>query len=201
MKTLSTAAIILGHKNLGENDRTIYLYTEELGKLKAIAKGSRKINSRFTGHIETLNFSKISLYFGPRNTILTEIITIKNFKKIRENLDKISTALKIAEFTEKHIFENQKVEQLEALITSTLTQLSISNKTQQIYHSYVVKLLDKIGMIPDFQDITTSMDQKYLKYLHFIKHQPMSSVENICINKAEEKVIDQLLQKLVSYSN
>lgn len=200
MKTLSSSAIILGHKNFGESDKIVFLYTEELGKIKTVAKGSRKINSKFTGHLETLNFCKASFYFGPRNIILTEIITLKNFKKIRDNVEKITTALKIAEFTNKVIYENQKVEGVEELISNTLTQLSISNKPQLILHSYIVKLLDKIGLIPDFPSIVTTLEQKYLKYFHFIQNQPMSEIEKISIDETEQKIIDQILEKLVSYS-
>ena len=98
------------------------------------------------------------------------------------------------------IYENQKVEGLAELISKTLTQLCISNKTQLILHSYMIKLLDKIGMIPDFQTIISSIDQKYLKYLNFIQHQPISTIENISMDKNEQKIIDQLLEKLVSYS-
>jgi len=45
-RTISTEAIVLRHKNWGEADRMLWLYTRKMGKVQAIAKGVRKIRSR-----------------------------------------------------------------------------------------------------------------------------------------------------------
>jgi len=71
MKRATTIAIVLGSKNFMESDKIVHLYSEDLGKIRAIAKGARRITSKFVGHLETLNLVTASLYFGPKNTILT----------------------------------------------------------------------------------------------------------------------------------
>lgn len=200
MKNQSVKCVILGHKNLVEYDKFISLYTEEFGKIKVLAKGARKITSKFTGHLETLNFAIAEIYFGPKNIILKEIITIKNFKKIRDNLERLESALWIAEITNQIIYENQKTENLFELLTSTMKQLSISKKPLLTAQSYIVKILDKAGMIPDFKTITTQTDKKYLKYLHFLKTQPIHETEKIFMEKHEEQAVNGLFQKLIAYS-
>ncbi|MBI2634808.1 DNA repair protein RecO [Candidatus Peregrinibacteria bacterium] len=107
MKATSINGIILGHKNLGESDKIIHIYSRELGKLRIVAKGARKITSKFTGHLETLNVFMASIYFGPRNIILTEITTERTFKNIRENFERLNSALSIADITNKTVYENQ----------------------------------------------------------------------------------------------
>lgn len=197
MKSQNLTGIILGHKNLGENDKLLFLYTEELGKIKAVAKGARKITSKFTGHLETLNICTFSVYFGPRNTILTEIITLKIFKKIREDLKKLKCGLQIAEITNELIFENQRIEGLADLMGKNLQKLNLSAKPFLITQSYVVKLLNLIGLIPDFKTTKSTLELKYLKLLNFLKLRPLNEIEKIKLTIPEEKKLRTLLKNMV----
>ena len=43
-------AVVLRHADWGEADRILALYTREQGKLRAIAKGARRIRSRKAGN-------------------------------------------------------------------------------------------------------------------------------------------------------
>ncbi|MEK7672950.1 MAG: DNA repair protein RecO [Patescibacteria group bacterium] len=196
-RSCNVKGVILGHKNFAENDKTIFLYTEELGKIKVLAKGSRKMNSKFTGHLETLNFCDAGLYFGPRNIILTEISTIKQFKELYTDLDKLQNALKIAEITNSVIYENQKIDNLHQLLNSTLEQIMISKKPQLAAQSYIIKLLDRSGLIPDFQEVQSNIEKKYLKFFQFLKDKPVYEVERIYLQENEKiqiaKLMDQLL--------
>lgn len=201
MKTLSTTCIILGHKNFGEADKLIYLYIKELGKIKAIARGARKITSKFAGHLETTNFCKISLYFGPKNTIITEISSFKNFKTLRENLDKLNCALKIAEISNRVLMENQQLENLSELLETNLDHLAISQKPELITYSYLLKILDLAGLIPDFKSINTNMETKYLKFLNFIKTNSLKHIEKIKLENEEKQELDKIFDRIIQYAS
>ena len=196
IKSISITGVILGNKNFGDYHKLIFIYTEELGKIKAIAKGARKITSKFTGHLETMNLAKISLYFGPKNIIITEISTLKALKDIRENFEKITQILEIAEITNKMIYEKQSLYKLTELIEQTIEQFKKTRKPRQIKQGYQIKLLDKIGLIPDFKSIKTNLDTKYLKFLNFLKEKPLSEIEKIKLEKEEEKKINEIIDKL-----
>lgn len=156
MKNHSGISIILGHKNLGETDKLIFLYSKDLGKIKVIAKGARRITSKFTGHLETLNICKTQIYFGPSNIILTEIETLKTHKKIREDLQKTNCALKLINITNKLIYENQKPEGLHNLLTKTLESINKNENLQTVSTYYIIQLLNKIGVMPDLKKTTPS---------------------------------------------
>lgn len=189
MRTVSTKCIILGHKDIGESDKFIFLYSDELGKIKAVAKGSRKITSKFTGHLETLNFCLVSLYFAPRSTIITEIVTEKNLVQPRNNYATLSNALKIAEITNQTIGENQTLENLHTLIINAVTHLVRSKRPNLIRTAYVLKLLDKAGFAPEF---------KQDDILNFIKTKPFAEIENVQIQKSEVQKIDNTLKTLLN---
>ncbi len=197
MKNLTTKCIVLGHKIFGESHKLIFLYSEELGKIKAIAKGARKVNSKFTGHLETLNICNMSLYFGPKNIIIREIETIKNFRSQGENLNKLISALQISEITNQLIYENQNIEKLFPLLETSIYHINNSSKPKLISISYVIKLLDKIGLMPDFKEINTKLEKKYKKFLQYIKTQELKEIEKIKLTKEEKNKIQTIIQKII----
>ncbi|MBD3360522.1 DNA repair protein RecO [Candidatus Peregrinibacteria bacterium] len=197
MKTATTRCIILGHKDFGESDKIIYLYSEELGKIRAIAKGARKITSRFTGHLETLNICTASLYFGPKNIILREISTEKNFFKLRKSLKTISNSLQIAEITNHMLFENKTLDKLIELLENTINHIQTSRKKSLIKTAYLIKLSDKAGMIPDFKQTKIPTGLKYSKFFNFIKNKPYKEIEKISLTKRETKNIKKITNELL----
>lgn len=197
MKTITTKCFILGHKNFGEADKLIFLYSKDLGKIKAVAKGARKITSKFTGHLETLNFCIVSLYFGPRNTIITEILTEKVYLKQNSKLNTLSNAIQIAEITNQVLFENQTLDNLTTLLKTTLKFLTQSTKTQLISTAYIIKLLDKTGIIPDFKELQTKIETKYLKFFNFIKEKTFEEIIKINLTKEEKSYIQKFIKTLI----
>lgn len=197
MKSITTKCIILGHKNFGETDKLIFLYSDELGKIKVIAKGARRITSKFTGHLETLNFCIASLYFGPRNTILTEIITDKNYLREKRTLRRLKSVIQIAEITNQMLFENQSLENLSKLIQKTILHTATSKKPELISIAYIIKLLDKVGLIPDFKQTSLNLEEKYLKFFNFIKKKSLREIENITLTKEEKFIIQKFVKELI----
>ncbi len=50
-RTYRTEAVIIRRRDFGEADRLLTLFSRVQGKMKAIAKGARKPQSRKTGHV------------------------------------------------------------------------------------------------------------------------------------------------------
>jgi len=59
-----TEAVVLRSIRLGEADRVLHLYTAERGRVGAVAKGVRKVRSRFGGRLEPLFRVKLVLHEG-----------------------------------------------------------------------------------------------------------------------------------------
>lgn len=55
-------AIVLGGRDIGEADKIITLYSEERGKIKAVAKGIRKTKSKFGSSLELFTLSRLLIY-------------------------------------------------------------------------------------------------------------------------------------------
>jgi DNA repair protein RecO (recombination protein O) len=62
--SFKTEAVVLRSIRLGEADRVLHLYTEDRGRVGAVAKGVRRVKSRFGGRLEPLSRVKLVLHEG-----------------------------------------------------------------------------------------------------------------------------------------
>ena len=79
-------AIVLRHQNFGEADRLLVIFSQEKGKLRAIAKGVRKPRSRKAGHLEPFTRVSLQLARGRDLMIVTQAETLEAYLPIREDL-------------------------------------------------------------------------------------------------------------------
>ena len=61
MPIISTEAFVLRSYKLAENDKIVVLYTKQLGKIRLVAKGARKLRNRFGAALEV--FAHLSVMF------------------------------------------------------------------------------------------------------------------------------------------
>ncbi len=79
MRNISTRAVVLGRRDLGEADKVLVLYTEKLGKISAIAKGAKRQKSKFAAHIEPGSLINLELASGKTFYIVTGAATIERY--------------------------------------------------------------------------------------------------------------------------
>src|SRR6266540_1158375 len=93
-------SVVLRHSNWGEADRLLVLYTREQGKLRAIAKGARKVTSRKAGHLEPFTHVTLQLAKGRDLLIVTQAETVNAFLPLHDDLIKTGYAAYIVELLE-----------------------------------------------------------------------------------------------------
>src|SRR4029077_6901551 len=69
-RAVKTEAVVLRSMRYGEADRIMHLYTPDRGRVSAIAKGVRRVRSRFGGRLEPFFRLRIELHEG-RGELLT----------------------------------------------------------------------------------------------------------------------------------
>jgi DNA repair protein RecO (recombination protein O) len=153
-RTYQTEAIIIKRIKLGEADRILTLYTPELGKLKAVAKGTRRPKSKLGGHVELLTHSRLMLARGRNLDIITQAQTIDNFLPLQDDLERISRGLYIAELVDSFTGENIEDRRLFDLLLETLKQLSQSKDCEPVLRYFELHLLDHLGYRPQLQHCT-----------------------------------------------
>jgi DNA repair protein RecO (recombination protein O) len=94
---ITVRAIVLRRTNTGEADRRLTLLTEELGKVDAVAKGSRKPASRLAGTSEVLRAARFTLAAGKRVRYVTQAQPELAFAGLWADYGRLVHALAFAE--------------------------------------------------------------------------------------------------------
>src|SRR5512138_3391060 len=96
-------SIVLRHSDWGEADRLLTLYTREQGKVRAIAKGARKLTSRKAGHIEPFTHVRLQVSSGRDLLLVTQADTVQAYSPIREDLTLTAYAAYVLELIDRFI--------------------------------------------------------------------------------------------------
>lgn len=161
-----TYAVIIGFYPLGETDKVIVFYTRDYGKIRAVAKGARKIKSKLVGKLELLSYG-ILVYYERVNKdlhIINSFDTLETFQVIRENLLKIAYCSYIAELIGYIKPEGEIDPDTFDLMIDVLFMMKTSNDPELITRVFELRLLKELGFSPclDFCAIC-SKDVKSLK--------------------------------------
>src|SRR5512145_916664 len=113
-------AVVLRHSNWGEADRMLTLFTRELGKLRVVAKGARRVRSRKAGHLEPFTRVALMLARGRDLWIVTQAETVDAYLPLRENLEQIANASYVIELLDRFTYEEGANRPLYQLLVETL---------------------------------------------------------------------------------
>ena len=150
-RVYQTEAIIVKRTKLGEADRILTLYTADLGKIKAVAKGTRRPKSKLGGHVELLTHSLLLLARGRNLDIITQAQTIDNFLPLKDDLGRISYSLYILELVDSFTAEHIENRRLFNLLLDTLHRLSQAKDGEPVLRYFELHLLDHLGYRPRLQ--------------------------------------------------
>lgn len=148
-RSIRVDAVVLRHSDWGEADRLLVLYTREAGKLRAVAKGARKIRSRKAGHIEPFTRSTLMLAKGRDLWIVTQAATIDAFQGLREDLEKTGYTAYVIELLDRFTYEDGHHPELYQLLIDTLARIAASNQAFLAVRYYELRLLDFLGFRPE----------------------------------------------------
>lgn len=142
-------SVVLRHSNWGEADRLLVLYTREQGKLRAIAKGARKVTSRKAGHLEPFTHVTLQLAKGRDFLIVTQADTVNAFLALHDDLIKTGYAAYIVELLDRFIYEEEGPNpSLFRLLIESLDRIEKETEAWLAVRYYEMRLLDFLGFRP-----------------------------------------------------
>ena len=148
-RTFRSEAIVISHKDWGEADRMLWLYTRKLGKVQAIAKGVRKMRSRKAGHLEPFTCSNLMFARGRSFLIVTQAETLAPFLDLREDLLKLGYAAYISELLDRFTYEEDDNHLIYQLLKDTLTRIDGEPESYPAVRYFEIHLLDLLGYKPE----------------------------------------------------
>jgi len=141
-------AVVLRHSDWGEADRLLWLFTLEMGKVRVLAKGARKIRSRKAGHLEPFTRVQLLLAKGRELLLVTQAETIEAYLPLHDDLEGITYASYVVELLDRFTYEEGENRSLYQLLVDTLSRLSQMSEKDLIIRYYELRLLDLVGFRP-----------------------------------------------------
>lgn len=152
MRTYKTEGIIIKRRNIGEADRILTIFTKHYGKIKAVAKGVRKIKSRRAPHLELFNHVSLLLFRGKDLDIITEAQVINSFSNLRKDLEKVGLTFKVCELVDQLTREGVSQKEVFSLLSSCLVRIDHPKEMAiglgRVIRDFEIQLLQLLGFLP-----------------------------------------------------
>lgn len=149
-------AIILKHQDFGEADRILTLFTREKGKIRAIAKGVRKVRSRKGGHLEPFTHASLLLATGRNWYLVTQAEAQDIYPHVRDNLESIGYASYAVELVDRFSLEGEENAPIFTLLKNTFARLNRGDPALLVIRYLEIRLLDVLGFRPELQTCVVS---------------------------------------------
>jgi DNA repair protein RecO (recombination protein O) len=148
-RTLSVEAIVLRHSDWGEADRLLALFTREAGKLRAVAKGVRKLRSRKAGHLEPFTRVRLLLARGRDFWIVTQAETVDAYLPLREDLLRTAYGAYVLELLDRFSYDEGENRSLYNQSVEALARVSTLEDPFLAVRYYELRLLELVGFRPE----------------------------------------------------
>lgn len=144
-----TQAVIIKKQNTNEYDQFVTCYTEEFGKITAIAKSILKHSSVQAMHLDILNLVEFDLINGRAMPIIAGAQCDKPYRRIKNSLSAFAAACFFMEVLDRIIFDGEKDASLWEFVTGILERLE-SNPANPllIFRNGQAELLKLLGYFP-----------------------------------------------------
>lgn len=171
-----TNAVVIKSKEFKENDKLVWLYTEKLGKITTIVKGSRKSKSRFLSLTLPLCYGEYIVFKGKSLFNMQEGKVINSFQSLLSNLDKLTYSAYLCELIDICI-EDGEVN--ESLFREFLTCMYLLNTDALDYEllirAFELRILNATGYGINFENC--SICRKKINISNYIS---LSNYGGVC---------------------
>ncbi|MCA9932721.1 MAG: DNA repair protein RecO [Ardenticatenaceae bacterium] len=147
-RTFRTEAIVLRRSDFGEADRLLTLFSRDYGKIRAIAKGARKPQSRKTGHVELFMRSRFFLAEGRDLHVITQAELVEAYAALREDLVRTTYASYACELLDRFTTEDDRHVDMYDLLAEVLDWFATIDDVMLAARTYELRLLSMAGFRP-----------------------------------------------------
>ncbi len=152
-----------------EADRLLWLFTRQMGKVRVVAKGARRLRSRKAGHLEPFTRVNLLLARGRDLLLVTQAETMDAHLALREDLTRLGYASYAVELLDRFTAEEDENEPLYHVLTDTLSRLETAPNLLLPIRYFELRLLDLTGYRPQlFQCVVCEAEiQPVAQYFSF----------------------------------
>lgn len=153
MELQKIEAFVLRRIKYGDTSLIVSLFSSEIGRFSAIAKGVRSGRSRSIQPATLEPITRIEAIVYEKSTRTVQLLksaeTIEDYHLIKKDLEKFDIAMKLIMSIEELVPENEPSEKIYNILKSSLSELQkAERKAPFIELSFHAKLLSSLGYAP-----------------------------------------------------
>lgn len=197
-----TVAVVIKCKDYSESSQLIWLYTRDFGKIKVIAKGSRRGSKKFQTKLDLFDHIDIIVYKHQRRELhkLTECTVIESFSQIRTDLGKLATAIYMAELLDSSTGLEIPDGRIYDLVLDFLNQLGEGRDPVFLQCFFEIKLLQFLGYQPRIDKSDTLSQGTRAIIGRVLESKPVDKlkISPVQLTELQEKmrlIVDSTLEK------
>jgi len=150
MPLVKTSAITLKSRKWGDADRIVTCYTKHLGKIRAVARGARRLKSRTGAALEPLTLCELNLFEKSGDALyrVSQVDLVEPFIRFREDLTMMAAAARMANIVGAVTPDGDPDTHLFDTLEQGLRSLNISNDPGLTALLFQIRLLGLTGFRP-----------------------------------------------------
>lgn len=149
MQSIETRGFLLSFFPYGEADKIAQLYTLQLGKVKAVAKGAREPKSKLAPALDLFNESGFSLFKKKPSGdlyVLGQVKILDDHSELKKDLASITALQVLADVLIQSIHDSEPHREVYLLLKEILKFLGENPELKELYlAAFGVKLLELLG--------------------------------------------------------
>lgn len=142
-------AIVLRRRDLGEADRIVTVLTAERGKLRLVAKGSRRTTSKLAGHLEPFGATRLLVARTRGLDIISQAESLEPFLQLRQREQAIAMAGYLAELVDALVPEDERHEAVYDLLFAAYRLIDEGHDERLVSHVAEMGLMRVLGYRPE----------------------------------------------------
>jgi DNA repair protein RecO (recombination protein O) len=150
MPLVKTTAITLKSRKWGDADRIVTFYTKQLGKIRAVARGARRLKSRMGAALEPLTICDLNLFEKSGDSLyrVSQVDLVEPFVRFREDLTLMAAAARMVNVVGAVTPDGDPDPQLFDTLDQGLRSLTESNDPALTALLFQIRLLGLTGFRP-----------------------------------------------------
>jgi len=156
MPLVRTRGVILRSQKWGDADRIVTVYSPNFGKIRGVARGARRMKTRFGGVLEPFGLVDLTLFQKTPEALgqISQIDLVMSYASIREDLTVMTAAARMVRMVEAITVDRDPNNEMFSALVHGLEALSPEADVALITLLFQIHVLGHTGFRPQFDSCT-----------------------------------------------
>lgn len=147
---LRVEGIVIRAVDYGEGNRILHVLTKEAGKISMMARGAKKVKSRFSAISQPFTYGEFVIFRSSSHAMgtINSAELIRSHQRLREELLLSAYAAYVAELTNRIVEEGEHVPHIFAQLAAAFAAMEDGKDVAVITNVYEMNMLEAAGFMP-----------------------------------------------------